>query len=155
VTAARPEAPWVLGALALGLAVALVAGFQLARASMAAEAAAPVDRLAVADAHFARDELADALAGYLEVLAVQPDHPLALARAGWIAFEGGDGATAERLLAAALEHQPAHPEAHWYLLQVRLAAGDAAGAEAVRRALLDRDDLSDDFRAEVEALTAP
>jgi predicted Zn-dependent protease len=122
-----------------------------------AAAPAPPDPLAAtlarADEHFDANRFDMALDQYMAVLRARPDHPAALARAGWIAFEGGDDALAERLLQRSLDVAPDNPEALWYLAQVRVhGTGDTQGATVVLRALLARDDLSPSLRAQAEDL---
>jgi cytochrome c-type biogenesis protein CcmH/NrfG len=110
-------------------------------------------RRRLGDLHFAEDRFDQALAQYLVVLEAEPRDPLALARSGWIAFEGGDTDTAERLVSEALDVRPGDPEALWYLAQIRLYGGeDPAGAVLPLRTLLERDDLAPDLRRQARRL---
>lgn len=125
----------------------------LGTALAAAVAAEPDDvasRLALAHHHFEASAFDTALAHYLEVLARQPGNGRALARAGWIAYEGGEDGLARELLERSLLALPDDPEALWFLAQVRLdGAGDGVGAGELLRRLLERDDLSPAFREQV------
>jgi cytochrome c-type biogenesis protein CcmH/NrfG len=174
---------WVAAVVAVALGAVLCAGVALAlragappaaqAGALAAQAApeqAPPDaaalreavaqnpedmaaRLVLAHHHFDRSDYDLALEQYLTVLEHRPDHVRALARAGWIAFEGGDNATAQRLVTAALDRRPQDAESLWFLAHVRLyGLDDPDGARAPLDALLARDDLSDEFRVQVQAL---
>lgn len=158
-----PAAAMVAVAVLLGLLLGGGGLLALRQGSAPAEAPAAVaetpapDPLAVAlergDAHFAANRFDLALDQYMAVLRVQPDHPTALARAGWIAFEGGDDALAERLLQHSLDVRADNPEALWFLAQVRVhGTGDHERAAVVLRTLLARDDLGPAFRAKAERL---
>ena len=112
-----------------------------------------VARLELAAEHFDASAYDEALEHYLTILDVQPQHARALARAGWIAFEGGDPALAARLVGQSLKVRPDDAEALWFLAHVRLfGLDDPSGAQAPLRSLLDRNDLSDGFRRQVERL---
>jgi tetratricopeptide (TPR) repeat protein len=114
-----------------------------------------VARLALAHHHFDESAFDVALTHYLEVLARQPANGRALARAGWIAYEGGEDELAGHLLERSLAAAPEDPEALWFLAQVRLdGLGDDAGAADLLTRLLDRDDLSPRFRSAVGRLAA-
>jgi cytochrome c-type biogenesis protein CcmH/NrfG len=114
-----------------------------------------VARLAIGHHHFDRSDYDLALVEYLRVLDQDPDHVRAMARAGWIAFEGGESALAERLVTEALERAPADPEALWFLAHIRMyGLREPAGAIPPLRALSSRGDLSDGFRAQVDRLLA-
>ena len=172
---------WVMAVVAVALGLTLIGGGVLAiRASQtpapvaqaqAAEAPAPAAdvaalrdavaqrpddlaaRLALAHHYFDRSDYDLALAQYLTVLETRPEHVRALARAGWIAFEGGDNATAQRLVTAALDRRPQDAESLWFLAHVRLyGLRDPDGARAPLDALLARDDLSAEFRLQVREL---
>jgi cytochrome c-type biogenesis protein CcmH/NrfG len=115
----------------------------------------PATRLAIGHEHFDRSDYDLALTEYLAVLDRQPRHMRAMARAGWIAFEGGDSRLAERLVSEALEVAPDDPEALWFLAHVRMyGLGRPADAIGPLRELAARDDLSDGFRAQVDQLLA-
>jgi cytochrome c-type biogenesis protein CcmH/NrfG len=114
-----------------------------------------VARLVLAHRHFDDSAYDAALEHYLEVLGRQPGNARALARAGWIAYEGGDDALAVDLLERSLAAAPGDAEALWFLGQVHLGGtGDAAAAAAALAELAHRDDLSDGFRGEVRRLLA-
>jgi hypothetical protein len=126
-------------------------------ATLAAAAAAAPDSvaaaLALAHRHFDDSAYDRALAGYLDVLEQQPGNARALARSGWIAWEGGDDVLAEDLLVRSLDAAPDDPEALWFLAQVRLhGRADGPGAVAALDRLAAREDLTDGFRAQVDKL---
>ena len=112
-------------------------------------------RRQLGDLHFAANRFDAALEQYLVVLERFPQQAQTLARAGWIAFEGGDSQTGHRLVSESLEIAERDPEALWYLAQIRLyGMDDAAGAVAPLRRLLQRDDLSAQLRRDARALLA-
>ena len=123
-----------------------------------AVAAQPDDieaRRRLGDLHFADNRFDQALEQYLVVLERFPQQAQTLARAGWIAFEGGDSETGHRLVSESLEIAERDPEALWYLAQIRLyGMDDPAGAVAPLRTLLRRDDLSAQLRRDARALLA-
>jgi Flp pilus assembly protein TadD len=111
--------------------------------------------LALGHRHFDRSDYDLALAEYLRVLEAEPGHVRAMARSGWIAFEGGDSELAERLVAEALALAPKDPEALWFLAHIRMYGLDRpADAVDALRVLAARDDLTDGFRAQVDQLLA-
>lgn len=110
-------------------------------------------QMGLGDEYFAVNRYDAALDRYLTVLQVRPDEPRALARAGWIAFEGGDSNAAQRLVTQSLDVRPDDPEALWFLAQIRLyGLDDATGAVAPLRRLLGLDELSADLRREARTL---
>lgn len=112
-------------------------------------------RRRLGDLHFAQDRFDHALEQYLVVLERFPQQAPTLARAGWIAFEGGDSDTAQRLVRESLAVAPDDPEALWYLAQIRMhGLDDPRGAVAPLRRLLARDDLDAQLRRDVRRLLA-
>jgi predicted Zn-dependent protease len=112
-------------------------------------------RRRLGDLHFEADRFENALEQYLVVLERFPQQAQTLARAGWIAFEGGDSATGHRLVSESLSIAERDPEALWYLAQIRLyGLDDAKGAVAPLRRLLKRDDLSAGLRRDARRLLA-
>ena len=123
-----------------------------------AVAAQPGDieaRRRLGDLHFGANRFDQALEQYLVVLERFPQQAQTLARAGWIAFEGGDSVTGERLVSESLEIAERGPEALWYLAQIRVYGLDEGrGAVAPLRRLLERDDLSPQLRGDARELLA-
>lgn len=121
-----------------------------------AVAAQPGDleaRRQLGDLHFTANRFDQALEQYLVVLERFPQQAQTLARAGWIAFEGGDSQTGHRLVSESLDIAERDPEALWYLAQIRLyGMEDPAGAVAPLRRLLRRSDLSAQLRRDARAL---
>ena len=174
--ALEPPSPWYLVvAGAVVVLVLLAAGGFALRATSPAPAAAAVPpqdlnrqeleqtvatepenlaaRLELAHDYFDASDYDLALEQYLVVLKARPTHARALARSGWIAFEGGDNTTAQRLVTESLAVNADDPEALWFLAHIRLyGLRDPQGAAVPLERLLDRTDLSDSFRAQVEVL---
>lgn len=112
-------------------------------------------RRRLGDLHFAEDRFDQALEQYLIVLERFPQQAQTLARAGWIAFEGGDSVTGHRLVRENLAVAHDDPEALWYLAQIRMhGLEDPQGAVAPLRRLLERDDLDAQLRRDVRRLLA-
>lgn len=110
-------------------------------------------RRRLGDLHFAADRFDQALEHYLVVLERFPRQAQTLARAGWIAFEGGDSSTGQRLVEESLNVADGDPEALWYLAQIRMyGLDDPAGAVAPLRRLLDDEDLGTALRRDVRRL---
>ena len=178
--AIEPPSAWLLLVAAVVVAVVVAgAGVFAFRASSPAQAAEPVAaanagdqtdrealvaaidddptnlaaRLQLAHDYFDASEYDLALEQYLAVLRERPGHARSLARSGWIAFEGGDSRTAERLVGESLEASPDDAEALWFLGHIRLyGLREPQGATGPLTTLLARDDLSDTFRIQVEVL---
>lgn len=112
-------------------------------------------RRRLGDLHFAANRFDQALEQYLVVLDAFPQQAQTLARAGWIAFEGGDSATANRLVNESLTVADRDPEALWYAAQIRMyGLNDPRAAVAPLRRLLERDDLSAQLRRDARRLLA-
>ena len=95
----------------------------------------PESLLAEAHELHAAGRVAEALAGYEEVLRLAPDHPDALNLAGKAAGEMGDGRRAWELFSAAVAAAPEFAEAHDNLGLVLAAIGrHGEAAECHRRA---------------------
>jgi tetratricopeptide (TPR) repeat protein len=167
--------PALIAMVALLLGAVLTGGWLLATQSARGEPApaapaSPEDQLAaivaaqpeniearrrLGDLHFAADRFDAALEQYLKVLDAFPQQAQTLARAGWIAFEGGDSATAVRLVDSSLAIAERDPEALWYLAQIHLYGLDDPDAAVVPlRRLLERDDLSAQLRRDARGLLA-
>lgn len=145
--AIEPPPLWLLLVAAVAvLALVVGAGVFAFRASSPAQAAEPVAaahaaaetdreslvaaikedpanlaaRLQLAHDDFDASEYHLALEQYMAVLEQRPGHARSLARSGWIAFEGGDNRTAERLVGESLEAASDDAEALWFLRHIRL-----------------------------------
>jgi tetratricopeptide (TPR) repeat protein len=173
--AANEPRPALIAVVALLLGAVLTGGWMLATQNNRAEPrpaapASPEQQLAaivdeqpenvearrrLGDLHFAEDRFDAALEQYLVVLDAFPQQAQTLARAGWIAFEGGDSATGERLVTESLAIARNDAEALWYLAQIRMyGLDDGDGAVAPLRRLLQRDDLSAQLRRDARRLLA-
>jgi tetratricopeptide (TPR) repeat protein len=167
--------PALIAVVALLLGAVLTGGWLLATSSSRTEPvpaapASPEQQLAaivaqqpeniearrrLGDLHFTADRFDEALEQYLVVLEAFPQQAQTLARAGWIAFEGGDSATGERLIEESLGIAERDPEALWYLAQIRMyGLDDGDGAVEPLRRLLSRDDLSGQLRRDARRLLA-
>lgn len=111
-------------------------------------------RLALAGRYFEAAEFSDALRHYLYVLERQ-DNAEALANVGWMTFLSGDADTGLRFVERALDVDPDHLQAYWFLANLRFFAfDDASGAVAPLERLLAADGVPDDIRAEAQSLLA-
>lgn len=110
-------------------------------------------RLALARRYVAAGELDRALDHYRGVLDREP-HPEALAEVGWILFTVTDETEAAvRFVQQSLERDPEQLQAAWFLANIRLdGLDDPAGAAAIARGLLQRDDLRPEDRTAIEQL---
>jgi cytochrome c-type biogenesis protein CcmH/NrfF len=109
-------------------------------------------RLALAERYFEGSEFSDALRHYLYILERQ-DHPAALANVGWMTFLSGDPGTGLRFVERALDVDPDHLQAYWFLANIRFFAfDDAAGAIDPLERVLAESDLPDDVREEAQGL---
>jgi Tfp pilus assembly protein PilF len=125
------------------------------QALVEADPAALAPRLRLAHRFLDASDHRRALEHYMSVLEQDPRNAEALSHAGWIAFSSGDVETAERMVRTSLEVQPDVPEALWFLANIRLyGRNDPQAALRVLQSLQRREDLTLDFRAEVDRLAA-
>jgi predicted TPR repeat methyltransferase len=103
----------------------------------------PHDLLAAAGAEYAAGRMEQAASAYQRVLAVAPDHPVALHALGWIAHRRGDRTAAVDLLQRAADADPADADC-WNHLGIAYARDrrTAAALEAYRRAVSLRPDFA-------------
>jgi tetratricopeptide (TPR) repeat protein len=84
--------------VALAAVVAVLASDRSTPTSSSAQAAQIATMLDTADAQVAQGKIAEAIATYDGVLAIEPNQAHALAEAGWLTFEAGNAADSTSLL---------------------------------------------------------
>ena len=107
-------------------------------------------RLALARRYFEEGDLSKAFDHYFEVLQQEPDNPEALALIGWMAHLSGESDVGASYLVRALEAAPGYRDATVFLAQLRMEAGDVAGAVPLLEEMLTWDDLDAATRAQLE-----
>ena len=109
-------------------------------------------RLALAARYFEAAEFSDALRHYLHILGSR-QHPEALANVGWMTFLSGDAETGLALVERAIDVDPEHLQAYWFVANIRFHAyDDAAGAIDPLERLLAGSGVPDDVRDEARRL---
>ncbi|MEA3510400.1 MAG: tetratricopeptide repeat protein [Actinomycetota bacterium] len=111
----------------------------------------PGMRIALADRYVDAGNYSKALEHYMVVLDLEPENPEALARVGWLTFLAGELTLAAPFVERALAIDPEFPQAYWFLANIRIGNGDAAGAIGPLERLLAFE-LPIEIRTQAEAL---